>query len=137
MGLPFSQTLFKDRRYWQIVGMLTESDEGIHVEWQSDEYQRPWGKATAQHVSRAPIKNVLIPWSSIDSVTFRGRLFKPGQLRITARSLTAVEELPGATGNTWWVRVARSERRNAREFALTSENAIVSSRSPLLPSGRR
>ena len=137
MGLPFSQTLFKDRRYWHIVGMLTESDEGIHVEWQSDEYQRPWGKATAQHVARAPIKNVLIPWSSIENVTFRGRFFKPGQLRIAARSLAAVEDLPGAVGNIWWVQVARTERRSAREFALTSENAIASSRSPLLPTSRR
>jgi hypothetical protein len=117
--------------------MLTESDEGIRVEWQSDEYERPWGKATAQHVARAPIKNILIPWPSIEHVTFRGRFFKPGQLRITARSLAAVEELPGAVGNTWGVHVAKIERRNAREFALMSENAIASARSlPALGSRR-
>jgi hypothetical protein len=134
VGLPFSQTLFKERRYWRIVGVVTESTDGIQVEWRSDEYERPWGKALAQHVARAPIKNVFIPWSSIEKVTYRGRFFGPGQLHITARSLTAVEELPGAVGNTWWVRVAKGERRNAREFALTSESAIASAKSPLLPS---
>jgi hypothetical protein len=33
VGLPFSQTLFKDRQFWQVVGMLTASDDGISVEW--------------------------------------------------------------------------------------------------------
>lgn len=137
MGLPFSQTLFKDRRYWQIVGMMTESGDGLHIEWQSDEYERPWGKAVAQHVARAPIKSILIPWPSIEKVTYRGRFFGPGHLRVTARSLSAVEGLPGVIGNIWWVRVARLERRNAREFALASETAIASSASPLLPGHRR
>jgi hypothetical protein len=132
VGLPFSQTLFKARSYWQIVGVVTEADDGMHIEWQSDEYERPWGKAAANHVARAPIKNVLIPWSSIEKVTYRGRFFGPGQLHITARSLTAVEGLPGAVGNTWWVRVAKAERRSAREFVLSSESAIAGSKSPLL-----
>ena len=109
---------------------------GIHIEWQSDEYERPWGKAAMKHVARAPIKNLLIPWSSIEKVTYRGKFFGPGVLRITARSLTAVEELPGAAGNTWWVQVAKPERRNAREFALASESAISSGRSALLPGHR-
>jgi hypothetical protein len=85
VALPFSQTLFKERRYWQIVGVLTEDDDGIHVEWQSDEYERPWGKAAMRHVARAPIKNVLIPWSSVEKVTYRGKFFGPGQILITAR----------------------------------------------------
>ena len=137
MGLPFSQTLIKDRRYWRVVGMLSESRDGIHVEWQSDEYERPWGKALAQHVARSPIKTILIPWSSIENVTYRGRFFGPGHLRISARSLTAVEALPGAVGNSWSVLVSKLERRIAREFALASESAIAAAAPPLLPSSRR
>jgi len=137
LGLPFSQTLFKDRRYWRVVGVLTDSNDGLHIEWQSDEYERPWGKATAKHVARTPIQSILIPWSSIETVTYRGRFFGHGHLRIVARSLTAVEGLPGAVGNSWWVLVSKVERRNAREFALSSESAIASAASSLLPRDHR
>jgi hypothetical protein len=137
VGLPFSQTLFKDRQFWQVVGMLTASDDGISVEWRSDEYNRPWGKAAAQHVARGPIRTLNIPWPSIERVTFRGKFFGPGQLQIVARSLAAIAALPGAAGNTWWVRIAKSERRNAREFALASDGAISGATSALLSDGRR
>jgi hypothetical protein len=137
VGLAFSQVLFKDRRFWQVAGVLTESDDGIHVEWQSDEYERPWGKAAASHVERGPIKSIVIPWSSVETVSFRGKFFGPGTLRITARSLAALEGLPGVSGNVWWVRVARPERRNAREFVLVSETALSNASAPLLSNRRR
>ena len=117
--------------------MLSESNEGIVVEWRSDEYNRLWGKAVAQHVSRGPIKSVVVPWSSIESVTFRGKFFGPGHLHVTARSLAALDGLPGASGNVWWVQIAKPERRNARAFVLGSESAIASMKSVLLRGSRR
>src|SRR4051794_31188920 len=103
ISLPFTQLLGKDRSFWRGAGMLTIRDEGMGVEWRSDEYHRPWGKANPRHVGRGELHDVLIPWTSIESVTFSGRLLAAGTLRICARSIKALDALPGANGHVWTV----------------------------------
>lgn len=122
-SLPFSQQLDKDHRRWRVMGIVSVELDGLRVEWRSDEFARNWRRAY-KHLGRGQLHTVLLPWTVLDYVNFDGGLIGASKLRIRARTMNALDQLPGADGPYWSARVARGDRNRAREVSLAVETAI-------------
>lgn len=123
-SLPFTLRLVDGRRSWRVMGILTIGADGVEVEWRSDEYVKRFWSRGNKHVGRGPLHQIVIAWQHLDLVSYDGRFIRPGELRIRARTMNTFEGLPNADGPYWSVRIARHDRRRAREFALAAEAAI-------------
>lgn len=123
-SLPFTLRLVDGRRFWRVMGILTVGADGVVVEWRSDEYATRFWSRGSKHVGRGPLHQVVLSWQLLDSVSYDGRFVRAGELRIRARTMNAFEGLPDADGPYWSVRIARHDRRRAREFVLAAEAAI-------------
>ncbi len=123
-SLPFTVRLADGRRFWRVMGILTIGADGIVVEWRSDEFVKRWGPRRSRHVGRGPLHSVVLPWQLLDSMSYDGRFVRAGSLHVRARTMNAFEGLPSADGPYWSVRIARHDRRRAREFVLAAEAAL-------------
>lgn len=123
-SLPFSLRLKKGRQVWHILGILTVGADGIGVEWRSDEFRRRRFRRKLVHVGRGEVHVAAIPWPFIDAVAYHGSIIGAGTIRIRARTMNALDGLPGADGPFWQVKVSSPDRTRAREFATASETAV-------------
>lgn len=124
-SLPFALRI-KGRQSWRILGILTIGADGVGFEWRSDEYRRKRFRRKQDHVGRGGVHVLMIPWTFVDAVSYDGRLWRAGTIRIRARTMNALDGLPGADGPYWHARVDVSDRSRAREFVLAAESSISS-----------
>jgi hypothetical protein len=125
-SLPFSQRIKKGRQSWHILGILTVGADGVGVEWRSDEYRRKRFRRKREHLGRGDVHVLTIPWTFVDAVFYHGSLFGAGTIRLRARTMNALDGLPGADGPYWQVRIGSADRSRAREFVLAAEGAVAS-----------
>lgn len=127
-SLPFSLQLEKGRQVWRILGILTLGGDGIGVEWRSDEYRRRRLKRKLEHLGRGDVHVSMVPWPFIDAVAYHGSIVGAGKIRIRARTMNALDGLPGADGPFWEVKISSPDRTRAREFVLASESTLAATR---------
>jgi hypothetical protein len=125
-SLPFSIEIKNGRQRWRILGILTVGADGVGVEWRSDEYRRKRFRRKLVHLGRGGVHVMVIPWTFIDAVSYHGSLFGAGAIRVRARTMNALDGLPGADGPYWEVKISSPDRSRAREFVLAAEGAVAS-----------
>ena len=124
-SLPFTLEIKRGgREVWRVIGILTLGADGIGIEWRSDEYRRRSLRRSLRHVGRGEVHDAMIPWQYIDNVAYHGSFIGSGAIRVRARTMNALDVLPGADGPHWEVRVASPDRTRAREFVLAAESAV-------------
>jgi hypothetical protein len=97
-----------------VAGVATVQDDGLALEWRVSQVEH---LKMPQRWTRGEVQRLLIPWTELESVVYRGRILRAGRLVLRARSLTTLEPLTGSAGVFWSAQVARSERERARDFA--------------------
>ena len=123
-----------------VRGVLATEPDALVLEYTVTENY--WGvKPTVER----PIRTLPIPWSEIQSITYRKRLLGwGGTLVLRTRSLRALDGVPNTRGNEVSFAIARADRLEARDLAATVEMALAdrrlaaleaSSSPPVLPPG--
>lgn len=125
-SLPFSLRIKKDRQVWRIMGILTVGADGIGIEWRSDEWRRKRFRRKLEHVGRGTVHSMVLPWTFVDRVSYDGKLWGSGSVRLRARTMNALDGVPGADGPYWHAHVSAADRSRAREFVLAAEGAVAS-----------
>jgi hypothetical protein len=74
------------------------------------------------------IRTVAIPWTEIQSLTYRPRFFGWGSLVLRTRSLRALDGVPNARGSEVPLSISRADRLTARELAASVELALAERR---------
>ena len=141
LSVPFTH------RYWTeaydavitVHGVLRTEEDGLVLEFRRSEHS--FGVKPSKEDE---IRTVAIPWSEIQSLTYRPRFLLVGSLVLRMRSLRALDGVPSAHGNELLIPISRGDRMTAREIAVNVELALAdrrlaaleaSSASPSLPSG--
>ena len=106
-----------------VAGVATIRDDGLALEWKTSRVEH---LSVPQKWTRGETQLLVIPWTELESVSYKGRIFGAGSLRVRARSMSAVEPLTGAAGVFWSATVARAERKRARAFADAADAALAS-----------
>jgi hypothetical protein len=125
-SLPFSLRIEKDRQVSRILGILTVGADGIGLEWRSDEYRRKRFRRKLVHIGRGTVRSLTLPWTFVDRVSYEGKLLGGGHIALRARTMNALDGVPGADGPYWQARISAADRSRAREFVLAAEEAIAS-----------
>lgn len=101
-------------------GVLRSEGGTVVIEFvdTSTDYRTP-GMAS----ETSPLREVRIPLSDIDSVTYDRRLLRTSLLEVRCSRMAALSDVPFADGNRITVRIGRADRDRAREFAATIEIA--------------
>jgi hypothetical protein len=125
LSVPFTH------RYWTeaydavitVRGVLRTEEDGLAIEFRRSEHS--YGVKPAKEDE---IRTLVIPWPEIQSLTYRPRFLMVGALVLRTRSLRALDGLPHAQGTELLIPVARRDRLNARELAVTVELALAEAR---------
>lgn len=123
LTVPFTNRFWTDM-YDAVVtvrGVLRTEEDGLVVEFKRSQ----WDYASAR--KEDDIHTVHVPWSEVQSLTFRRRLLG-GSLVLRTRSLRPLESFPAVKGNELTVSVSRADRMTARELAANVELALADAR---------
>jgi hypothetical protein len=135
LSVPFTH------RYWTeaydavitVRGVLRTEEDGLALEFRRSEHS--YGVKPSREDE---IRTIVIPWSEIQSLTYRPRFLLVGAITLRTRSLRALDGVPSAQGTELLIPVARRDRLNARELAVNVELALAEARLAALeaPSAR-
>jgi hypothetical protein len=125
LSVPFTRLFWNDSYEVQITlhGMLRTEEDGLVLEFRRKE--NSFGRWPSKEDS---ISTVHIPWSEVQSITYRQWWLVWGALVLRTRSLRALEGVPTAQGNELALPVARRDRLLARELAASVELALAEGR---------
>lgn len=131
LSIPFTH------RYWTeaydavitVHGVLRTEEDGLAIEFRRSEHS--FGVKPAKEDE---IRTVDIPWTEIQSLTYRPRFLLLGSLLLRTRSLRALDGVPSAKGTELSIPVSRAERMSARELAASVELALAEQRLAALES---
>lgn len=132
LSVPFTSRGWTDSYEAMITvhGLLRSELEGLAFEFRRSEHSfgvRPRVED--------PIRTVSIPWTEIQSLTYRRRFLGWGHLVLRTRSLRALDGIPSAHGNELAVPISRADRMAARELAATVGLALADQRIAALDAG--
>lgn len=112
-----------------VRGVLRTEEDGLALEFRRSEHS--YGVKPSREDE---IRTLVIPWSEIQSLTYRPRFLFVGSLLLRTRSLRALDGIPFAQGTELPIPISRAERMNARELAVTVELALAEARLAALES---
>lgn len=132
LSVPFTNTTWTPAYDGMITvrGVLATRADGLVLEYAFTENY--WGvKPTVE----SGIRTVPVPWTEIQSLVYRPRLFGwGGSLVLRTRSLRALDGVPTARGSEISFSIPRADRLEARELAVTVEMALADRRLAALES---
>lgn len=134
LSVPFTSRGWTDSYEAMIIvhGLLRSELEGLAFEFRRSEHS--FGvKPTVDD----PIRTIAIPWTEIQSLTYRRRFLGWGHLVLRTRSLRALDGIPSAQGNELVIPISRAERLSARELAANVELVLAERRIAALDAGSR
>jgi hypothetical protein len=126
LSVPFANARWTDAYDGLVTvrGVLATDPAGLVLEYTSTENY--WG---VKPTVNTPIRTLTIPWTDVQSITFRKRLLGwGGQLVLRTRSLRALDGVPNTQGSQISLNVARGDRLAARDLAATVEMALADRR---------
>jgi hypothetical protein len=132
LSVPFTNTTWTPAYDGVITvrGVLATEPDGLMLEYTSTENY--WG---VKPTVNTPIRTITIPWTEIQSITYRKRLLGwGGTLVLRTRSLRALDGVPNAQGSEIALTIARADRLVARDLAATVEMALADRRLAALES---
>jgi hypothetical protein len=108
----------------EIRGVLRSEHEALVVEFRATkvDYNNPL------HRSEGDVQTAAIPWTEIQSLAYRRRLFGGGRIELRTRGLRSLEALPNAEGNEVTLKVRRADGALARELVSVVELARAEAR---------
>lgn len=124
LSVPFTNRFWTDTYEAMVTvrGVLRTEPDGLVLEFQRSEWD--FGSARKEDAIRA----VHVPWSEVQSITFRRKLLAGGVLVLRTRSLRALEGVPAVQGSEVSLAVSRADRLTAREIAADVELALAEAR---------
>lgn len=124
LSVPFTNRFWTDTYEAMVTvrGVLRTEPDGLVLEFQRSE----WDFASAR--KEGAIRSVHVPWSEVQSITFRRKLLAGGVLVLRTRSLRALEGVPAVQGSEVSLAVSRADRLSAREIAANVELALAEAR---------
>lgn len=112
-----------------VRGVARTEEDGLVLEFRRSEHS--YGVKPSKEDE---IRTVEIPWTEIQSITYRPRYLVLGALVLRTRTLRALDGVPHAQGTELLIPVARRERLAARELAVNVELALAEARLAALES---